>query len=93
MWRYCRYTFLDDWAAEAAAEGAVVLPALCGEPAALGPLQRLLDEHGVRSMGSGVTATETCADKAILMQQVGLYLWLHDGRLWRAQLAFRNSSD
>ncbi|GAB4817483.1 hypothetical protein N2152v2_004529 [Parachlorella kessleri] len=64
------YTFLDDWAAEAAAEGAVVLPALCGAPAALGPLQRLLDEHGVRSMGSGVTATETCADKAVLMQQL-----------------------
>ena len=49
----------------------MVLPALCGEPAALCPLQRLLDEHGVRSMGSGVTATETRADKAVLMQQVG----------------------
>ena len=48
----------------------MVLLALAGQPAAHGPLQRLLEEAGVPYTGSGHLAAETCADKAMLIEQL-----------------------
>lgn len=68
--------WLRDFARQAQDVGALVFLALGSQPAALGPLQRLLDEHGVPYTGSGAGAAEACADKALLMEQVRAW----DGR-------------
>ncbi|KAL4445330.1 hypothetical protein ABPG77_011155 [Micractinium sp. CCAP 211/92] len=64
------YSWLRDFVDQAADVGAMVLLALGDQPAAHGPLQRLLEERGIPYTGSAHVAVETCADKPTLMEQL-----------------------
>lgn len=65
-----QYMWLRQFAEEAQDVGALVFLALGGQPAAHGPLQRMLADLGVPFTGCAAEAAETCADRALLMEQV-----------------------
>ena len=64
----CSTIDLKDWAQRAQHEGAIVLLTLrSGERAALGSLQRLLDDNGVPYSGPSASMVEQCADTGAML--------------------------